>query len=147
MLTWKWWVCSRSQCCYFFHQFPAIEIGFFTIVLKEFMSKIFFFKYNLKILMYSIKFITIFVIFLERNKTWHKVNFWKVWKHCDVCEQEMLRCRASADCRARRSGVHKNGQNNDRFGQISKIFESWIRFQLDNFIQKYFHKSFKTLKN
>ena len=38
------------------------------------------------------------------------------------------------------SGKQKNGQNNVSFGQISKIFESWRRFQLHNFIQKYFHK-------
>ena len=35
----------------------------------------------------------------------------------------------------------KNGQNNNEFGQISKIFETWNYFQLSNFIPKYIHKS------
>ena len=45
------------------------------------------------------------------------------------------------------SAVHKNSQNNDSFGQICKIFESWINLQLHNFMPKCFHKSLKTLKN
>ena len=40
----------------------------------------------------------------------------------------------------------ENGQNNNTFGQISNIFESWINLQLHNFMPKCFHKSLKTLK-
>ena len=38
-------------------------------------------------------------------------------------------------------------QKHVRFGQIGKIFESWIRFQLAKFSQNYFPRSLKTLKN
>ena len=43
------------------------------------------------------------------------------------------------------SKVHKNGQNNNELGQISKIFESSNYFQLHNFMSICYHKSLKTI--
>ena len=44
------------------------------------------------------------------------------------------------------SAVNKNGQNNNEFGQISKIFETWNYLQLHILVKNCFHKSLKILK-
>ena len=69
---------------------------------------------------------------LYQNCSWFGGKF-------QIDQSECLRGGRMMLCRLCTSDTWENGQNNNSFGQISKIFESSNYFQLHNFKSKWFH--------
>ena len=91
-------------------------------------------------------------LYVVRSVVQTQLKIWlKSSKFClligyDAANFVALNCLASADRWALWARRNENGQNNNEFRQISKIFESSNYFQLHIFKPKWFHQSLKTLK-